>query len=231
MGPGSKLDDMTLEFSQVGLAPDLVDYTQGWDLQREIHAKVVAAEAPSTVLILEHAAVYTAGKLTEEHERPLDGTPVIPVDRGGKLTWHGPGQLIAYPILKLKNRSGIRDYVERLEAVMIAVMADYGINAERIKGRAGVWITADDKGPDRKIAAIGIRVLDGVTMHGVAINCNNDLAPYDQIIACGITDAGVTTMSIEAGRTINPSDIADRFMEEFRKHEEALVANPEGALL
>jgi lipoyl(octanoyl) transferase len=222
---------MTLEFSQVGLAPDLVEYTRGWDLQREIHAKVVAGEAASTVLILEHAAVYTAGKLTEEHERPLDGTPVIPVDRGGKLTWHGPGQLIAYPILKLKNRSGIRDYVERLEAVMIAVMADHGINAERIKGRAGVWIAADDKGPDRKIAAIGIRVLDGVTMHGVAINCNNDLAPYDQIIACGITDAGVTTMSIEAGKTINPSDIADRFTDEFRKHEEALVANPEGALL
>jgi lipoyl(octanoyl) transferase len=222
---------MTLEFSQVGLAPDLVEYTRGWDLQREIHAKVVAAEAPSTVLILEHAPVYTAGKLTEEHERPLDGTPVVPVDRGGKLTWHGPGQLIAYPILKLKNRSGIRDYVERLEAVMIAVMAGYGINAERIKGRAGVWITADDKGPDRKIAAIGIRVLDGVTMHGVAINCSNDLAPYAQIIACGITDAGVTTMSIEAGRTINPSDIADRFMDEFRKHEEALVSNTEGALL
>jgi lipoyl(octanoyl) transferase len=222
---------MTLEFSQLGLAPDLVDYMHGWDLQREIHAKVVAAEGPSTVLILEHAPVYTAGKLTEEHERPLDGTPVIPVDRGGKLTWHGPGQLIAYPILKLKNRSGIRDYVERLEAIMMAVMADYGIHAERIKGRAGVWIKADSKGPDRKIAAIGIRVLDGVTMHGVAINCNNDLAPYGQIIACGITDAGVTTMSIEAGRTINPSDIADRFMAEFRKHEEALVANPEGALL
>ena len=222
---------MTLEFSQVGLAPDFVDYTHGWDLQREIHAKVVAAEAPSTVLILEHAAVYTAGKLTEEHERPLDGTPVVPVDRGGKLTWHGPGQLIAYPILKLKNRSGIRDYVERLEAVMIAVMAHYGINAERIKGRAGVWITADSKGPDRKIAAIGIRVLDGVTMHGVAINCNNDLAPYAQIIACGITDAGVTTMSRETGTNINPIDIAELFMDEFRKHEEALVANTEGALL
>jgi lipoyl(octanoyl) transferase len=222
---------MTLEFSQVGLAPDFVDYVRGWDLQREIHAKVVAGQAPSTVLVLEHAAVYTAGKLTEEHERPLDGTPVVPVDRGGKLTWHGPGQLIAYPILKLKNRSGIRDYVERLEAVMIAVMADYGINAGRIKGRAGVWIPADTKGPDRKIAAIGIRVLDGVTMHGVAINCNNDLAPYGQIIACGITDAGVTTMSIEAGKNINPSDIAERFMDEFRKHEEALVSNPEGALL
>ena len=222
---------MTLEFSRLGLAPEFVVYMEGWDVQRELHGKVVASEAPSTVLILEHAAVYTAGKLTEDHERPLDGTPVVAVDRGGKLTWHGPGQLIAYPILKLKNRAGIRDYVERLEAVMISVMADYGINAERIKGRAGVWIKADSKGPDRKIAAIGIRVLEGVTMHGVAINCNNDLAPYAQIIACGISDASVTTMSIETGRTITPGDIADRFVEEFRKHEEALVSSPEGALL
>ncbi|MDV8148528.1 lipoyl(octanoyl) transferase LipB [Arthrobacter sp. B10-11] len=225
------MDAMTLEFSTLGLAPDFVDYMKGWEIQRELHDKVVAAEAPSTVLLLEHAAVYTAGKLTEDHERPFDGTPVVAVDRGGKLTWHGPGQLIAYPVLKLKNRSGIRDYVERLEAVMIAVMADYGINAERIKGRAGVWIKADSNGPDRKIAAIGIRVLDGVTMHGIAINCSNDLGPYAQIIACGITDAGVTTMSIEAGRTITPADIADRVVEEFRKHEEALVSNPEGALL
>jgi lipoyl(octanoyl) transferase len=222
---------MTLEFSRLGLAPDFVDYMEGWDIQRDLHGEVVASEAPSTVLILEHAAVYTAGKLTEDHERPLDGTPVVAVDRGGKLTWHGPGQLIAYPIVKLKNRAGIRDYVERLEAVMISVMADYGINAERIKGRAGVWIKADSKGPDRKIAAIGIRVLEGVTMHGVAINCNNDLAPYAQIIACGISDASVTTMSIETGRTITPGDIADRFVEEFRKHEEALVSSPEGALL
>jgi lipoyl(octanoyl) transferase len=222
---------MTLEFSTLGLAPDFVEYMKGWEIQRELHDKVVAAEAPSTVLLLEHAAVYTAGKLTEDHERPFDGTPVVAVDRGGKLTWHGPGQLIAYPILKLKNRAGIRDYVDRLEAVMIAVMADYGINAERIKGRAGVWIKADSKGPDRKIAANGIRVLEGVTKHGVAINCSNDLAPYGQIIACGITDAGVTTMSLEAGRTITPGDIADQVVAEFRKHEEALVSSPEGALL
>jgi lipoyl(octanoyl) transferase len=222
---------MTLEFSQLGLAPDFVDYQQAWDIQRELHEKVVAGEAPSTVLLLEHAAVYTAGKLTEDHERPFDGTPVVAVDRGGKLTWHGPGQLIAYPILKLKNRAGIRDYVERLEAVMIAVMEDYGIRAERIKGRAGVWVKADSKGPDRKIAAIGIRVLNGVTMHGIAVNCSNDLAPYAQIIACGITDAGVTTMSLETGRDIRPAHIVDRIVEEFRKHQEALVLSPEGALL
>jgi lipoyl(octanoyl) transferase len=222
---------MTLEFSQLGLAPDFVDYQQAWDIQRELHDKVVAGETPSTVLLLEHAAVYTAGKLTEDHERPFDGTPVVAVDRGGKLTWHGPGQLIAYPILKLKNRSGIRDYVERLEAIMIAVMDEYGIRAERIKGRAGVWVKADAKGPDRKIAAIGIRVLNGVTMHGIAINCSNDLAPYSQIIACGITDAGVTTMSQETGRDIRPAHIVDRIVEEFRKHQEALVLTPEGALL
>lgn len=222
---------MTLEFSQLGLAPDFIDYMEGWDTQRELHDKVVAGSAPSTVLLLEHAAVYTAGKLTEDHERPFDGTPVVAVDRGGKLTWHGPGQLVAYPILKLKNRSGIRDYVERLEEIMITVMADYGIKTERIKGRAGVWIKADSKGPDRKIAAIGIRVLNGVTMHGVAINCSNDLAPYGQIIACGIADAGVTTMSLETGKDIQPADIAERFVEEFRKHEEALVSSPEGALL
>jgi len=215
----------------LGLAPDYVDYMKAWDIQRELHDKVVAGESPSTVLLLEHAAVYTAGKLTEDHERPFDGTPVVPVDRGGKLTWHGPGQLIAYPILKLKNKSGIRDYVERLEAVMIAVMEDYGIRAQRVKGRAGVWITADEKGPDRKVGAIGIRVQDGVTMHGIAVNCSNDLAPYGQIVACGITDAGVTTMSLEAGREINPGDIVDRVIEEFRKHEEALVSSPEGALL
>jgi lipoyl(octanoyl) transferase len=222
---------MTLEFSQLGLAPDFVDYQQAWDIQRELHDKVVAGETPSTVLLLEHAAVYTAGKLTEDHERPFDGTPVVAVDRGGKLTWHGPGQLIAYPVLTLKNRAGIRDYVERLEAIMIAVMDEYGIKAERIKGRAGVWVKADAKGPDRKIAAIGIRVLNGVTMHGIAINCSNDLAPYSQIIACGITDAGVTTMSQETGRDIRPAHIVDRIVEEFRKHQEALVLSPEGALL
>ena len=166
---------MTLEFQQLGLAPDFINYTRGWEIQRELHAKVLAGTAPSTVLLLEHAAVYTAGKRTEDHERPFDGTPVVPVDRGGKLTWHGPGQLVGYPIIKLKNPAGIRDYVERLESVMIAVLADYGIDAVRIEGRAGVWIDADEKGPARKIAAIGIRVHEGVTMHGFAINCNNDL--------------------------------------------------------
>ncbi|WP_427135592.1 lipoyl(octanoyl) transferase LipB [Pseudarthrobacter sp. S9] len=228
---GSKLDAMTLEFSQLGLAPDFIDYTRGWDIQRELHEKVLAGTAPSTVLLLEHSAVYTAGKRTEDHERPFDGTPVVAVDRGGKLTWHGPGQLVGYPIIKLKNPAGIRDYVERLEAVIIAVLADYGIDAVRIKGRAGVWIDEDDKGPARKIAAIGIRVHEGVTMHGFAINCNNDLAPYGQIIACGITDAGVTTIAQETGRDVTPADLVSRITEELRNNEDALVATHEGALL
>ncbi|WP_018772383.1 lipoyl(octanoyl) transferase LipB [Arthrobacter sp. 131MFCol6.1] len=222
---------MTLEFKQLGLAPDFIDYTRGWDIQRELHEKVLAGTAPSTVLLLEHAAVYTAGKRTEDHERPFDGTPVVAVDRGGKLTWHGPGQLIGYPIIKLRNKAGIRDYVERLEAVIIAVLADYGIAAVRIKGRAGVWIEEDEKGPDRKIAAIGIRVHEGVTMHGFAINCNNDLAPYGQIIACGISDAGVTTITQELGRDVTPADLVSRITEELRNNEQALVATPEGALL
>jgi len=222
---------MTLEFKQLGLAPDFIDYTRGWDIQRELHEKVLAGTAPSTVLLLEHSAVYTAGKRTEDHERPFDGTPVVAVDRGGKLTWHGPGQLVGYPIIKLKNKAGIRDYVERLEAVIIAVLADYGIDAVRIKGRAGVWIEQDAKGPDRKIAAIGIRVNEGVTMHGFAINCNNDLAPYGQIIACGISDAGVTTITQELGRDVTPADLVSRITEELRNNEQALVATPEGALL
>jgi lipoyl(octanoyl) transferase len=222
---------MTLEFTQLGLAPEYVDYTRGWEIQRELHEKVLAGTAPSTVLLLEHAPVYTAGKRTEDHERPFDGTPVVAVDRGGKLTWHGPGQLVGYPIIKLKNPAGIRDYVERLEAVIIAVLADYGIDAVRIQGRAGVWIEEDEAGPARKIAAIGIRVHEGVTMHGFAINCNNDLAPYGQIIACGITDAGVTTIAQETGRDVTPADLVSRITEELRNNEEALVATHEGALL
>jgi lipoyl(octanoyl) transferase len=228
---------MTLEFSGLGLAPDFVDYTRGWEIQRELHDKVVAGTAPSTVLLLEHAPVYTAGKRTEDHERPFDGTPVVPVDRGGKLTWHGPGQLVGYPIIKLKNPAGIRDYVDRLEAAIIAVLSDYGLKVERIKGRSGVWINEDEKGPARKIAAIGIRVSEGVTMHGFAINCNNDLAPFMQIIPCGISDAGVTSIAQETGNDVAPADLVPRIIEELRNNEEALVAaqepvaTHEGALL
>jgi lipoyl(octanoyl) transferase len=222
---------MTLEFSRVGFAPDYVDYEEGWALQRRIHDEVAAGTTPSTVLLLEHSPVYTAGKRTEDNEHPMDGTPVVNVDRGGKLTWHGPGQLVGYPIVALPDPTRVADYVDILEQVLINVLAGYSIKGERIEGRSGVWIQADEKGPARKIAAIGIRVKKRVTMHGFALNCSNDLAPYSQIIACGITDAGVTTMSQETGRDIRPAHIVDRIVEEFRKHQEALVLSPEGALL
>ncbi len=215
---------MTLEFTEVGFAPDLVDYTQAWEQQRKLHAAVVGSTAPSTVLLLEHSAVYTAGKRTEEHERPFDGTPVIAVDRGGKLTWHGPGQLVGYPIVALKDPHGIREYVRILEEIIINVLRDYGVTGTRADGRAGIWIEADDRGPTRKIAAIGIRVHDGVTMHGFAINCNNDLAPYSMIIACGITDAGTTSIQAETGRDVYPADLVTRITEEFCTHEGALIA-------
>jgi lipoyl(octanoyl) transferase len=229
---------MTLEFSRVGFAPDYVDYEEGWALQRRIHDEVVAGTTPSTVLLLEHSPVYTAGKRTEDNERPMDGTPVVNVDRGGKLTWHGPGQLVGYPIVALPDPTRVADYVDILEQVLINVLAGYSIKGERIEGRSGVWIQADEKGPARKIAAIGIRVKKRVTMHGFALNCSNDLAPYSQIIACGITDAGTTTIEGETGRKVLPAEIAGRVEEELRKFEDRLVktpadasAAPEGALL
>jgi lipoyl(octanoyl) transferase len=215
---------MTLEFLRVGLDPNFVGYEHGWDLQRRLHAGVVAGEQPSTVLLLEHQAVYTAGKRTEDHERPFDGTPVVPVDRGGKLTWHGPGQLVGYPILALPEPTRVADYVGILEDVIIAVLRDYGISGDRIDGRSGVWIPADGRGAARKIAAIGIRVNRRVTMHGFAINCNNDLRPFQQIVPCGISDAGVTTISAETGRNITPADIVARIEEELRGKESSLVA-------
>ncbi len=168
--------------------------------------------------------MYTAGRRTEDHERPFDGTPVIPVDRGGKLTWHGPGQLVGYPILALPEPTRVTGYVAILEEVIIAVLKDYGIAGTRIDGRSGVWVAADDRGTDRKIAAIGIRINRRVTMHGFAVNCSNELAPFEQIVPCGISDAGVTTISAEVGRTVTPADIVSRIEEELRKNESSLVA-------
>lgn len=230
----AKLVPMTLAFTRLGFAPDCVDYVDGLAAQRKLHEDVAAGTAPSTVLLLEHSPVYTAGKRTEDHERPLDGTPVVPVDRGGKLTWHGPGQLVGYPIVKLAEPRGIRAYVELLEDVMITVISEYGIKAEHVDGRSGVWVRADERGGDRKIAAIGISVHEGVTGHGFAINCSNSLDPYAQIIACGITDAGTTTISAECGRHVGPLDIIDRITEELTGRADEFVAadadRTEGAL-
>lgn len=205
-----------MRFEHLGFAPDYVDYLQAWDHQRDVHARVVAGELPDTVLLLEHAAVYTAGKRTEAHERPLDGTPVIDVDRGGKITWHGPGQLVGYPIVHLPGPVDVVAHVRRLEDVMIAVCADLGVEVGRVEGRSGVWLPADGTHPERKIGQIGIRVSQDVTMHGFALNCDCDLRWADTIIPCGIADAGVTSLSLELGRPVPVAEVlplAERHLE------------------
>lgn len=216
---------MSINFERIGHAPELVDYQEAWDLQRRVHDEVAAGEAGPKVFLLEHAAVYTAGRRTEPEDLPIDGTPVIDVDRGGKLTWHGPGQLVGYPIVRLLDMKGIREYVWTLEEALINVAVEYSIPAVRIKGRSGVWVAGSDGSQDRKLAAIGIRVDHGVTMHGFALNCSNDLAPYNQIIPCGITDAGVTTLSLETGTTIDPADVLERVEQELESLLGPLVAS------
>jgi len=162
---------------------------------------------PPTVLLLEHPSVYTAGKRTQPWDRPADGTPVVEVDRGGKITWHGPGQLVGYPVLRLPDPVDVVAYVRRVERVLIDVCADLGLPTNRIKGRSGVWVPADERGPDRKVAAIGIRVARGTTLHGFAINCDCDLAAFDAIVPCGIRDAGVTSLSAELGRDVPVAEV------------------------
>ena len=198
---------MSLDFVTVGLAPDLVAYHDGWARQRLVHAEVVAGTRADTVLLLEHEAVYTAGKRTSPHERPLDGTPVVDVDRGGKITWHGPGQLVGYPIVRLADPVDVVAHVRRLEQAIIGVCADLGLVAGQVEGRSGVWVAADEHGPERKVAAIGIRVSRGVTMHGFAINCDCDLSWATTIVPCGIPDAGVTSLSAELGRDIRVDEV------------------------
>jgi lipoyl(octanoyl) transferase len=193
-----------LVFEELTDAP--VDYLVAWERQREVHAEVVAGAA-GTVLLLEHSPVYTAGKRTEPHERPADGTPVIEVDRGGKITFHGPGQLVGYPIVRLPDHVLVVDYVRRLEEALIAVCAELGVTTARVPGRSGVWLQAGSGRPERKIAAIGIRVSRGVTMHGFALNCDVDLSWYDRFVPCGIADAGVTTISQELGRDVTVAEV------------------------
>ncbi|RYP84388.1 lipoyl(octanoyl) transferase LipB [Nocardioides guangzhouensis] len=191
-----------------GLGDDAVDYLAAWDLQREVHASVVDG-AGDTVLLLEHPPVFTAGKRTDPHERPVDpgGAPVIDVDRGGKITFHGPGQLVGYPIVRLPDHVKVVDYVRRIEEALIAVCADFGVTTARVPGRSGVWLRADERGPERKIAAIGLRVSRGVTMHGFALNCDVDLGWYDRFVPCGIADAGVTSLTTELGHDVPVAEV------------------------
>lgn len=184
-----------------------MEYEQAWELQRTLHADVSAGVGPNVLLLLEHPSVYTAGRRTEEFERPLDGSKVIEVDRGGRITWHGPGQLVGYPIVKLLEPTEVVGFVREIESALINVCSDLGVNALRIEGRSGVWVV-DSQG-DRKIAAIGVRVAKGVTMHGFALNVNPDLTAYDQIVACGIRDAQVTSLQKELGREITIEEITD----------------------
>ena len=189
-----------------------VPYLEAWERQRELHAARVVGSIPDTALLLEHEPVYTAGKRTEEWERPLEapGTPrVIDVDRGGRITWHGPGQLTGYPIVRLPDPVDVVAYVRRLEDALIAVCAAFDVTGARVDGRSGVWIPADTATgrPTRKVAAIGIRVARGVTMHGFALNCDCDLAAFAAIVPCGITDAGVTSLTAETGQQISINDV------------------------
>ncbi|MFC4030247.1 lipoyl(octanoyl) transferase LipB [Streptomyces polygonati] len=233
-----------LDFVHLGFGASAVEYREAWQEQRRVHAARFADEIPDTCLLLEHPAVYTAGRRTADSERPLDGTPVVDVDRGGKITWHGPGQLVGYPILKLPRPVDVIAHVRRLEEALIRTAADFGLETSRVEGRSGVWVLgdpvrartggltldfdprlADDEfdprlnGPeyapsnagqrheDRKLAAIGIRVAKGVTMHGFAINCDPDNTWFDRIVPCGIRDAGVTSLSAELGRTVPVAEV------------------------
>ena len=191
----------SLHVDQLGV----IDYLQAWQLQKDIQEKVISGKSPNTLLLLEHPSVYTAGRRTELSDRPVDGTAVIDVDRGGKITWHGLGQLVGYPIIKLKNSTDVVGFVRELENALIQVCSEFGIQAKRYCERSGVWIR--DAKSDRKIAAIGLRVAKGVTMHGFALNVNPDLSAYDQIIPCGILDAKVTSLSVELNRPISISEV------------------------
>jgi lipoyl(octanoyl) transferase len=180
-----------------------VDYRTAWQLQRDL-ADARVAGGPDTLLLLQHPAVYTAGRRTESHERPVDGTPVIDTDRGGKITWHGPGQLVGYPIIGLAEPLDVLNYVRRLEESLIKVCCDLGLDAGRVDGRSGVWLPGR---PARKIAAIGVRVSRATTLHGFAINCDCDLGAFTSIVPCGISDAGVTSLSAELGRTVTVDEV------------------------
>jgi len=195
------LTENQLKVSELGV----VDYLSAWKLQKQIHQDVINLQSENTLLLLEHPSVYTAGRRTEILDRPLDDTPVIDVDRGGKITWHGPGQLVGYPIVKLKNSTDVVGFVRELETALISVCAEFGIKADRYCERSGVWVR-DDKG-DRKIAAIGLRVAKGVTMHGFALNVNPDLSAFEKIIPCGITGAKVTSLTAELGSEITINEV------------------------
>ena len=220
-----------IEVRQLGT----VDYGSAWQLQRDL-ADARVAGGSDTLLLLEHPAVYTAGRRTERHERPVDGTPVVDTDRGGKITWHGPGQLVGYPIVGLAEPLDVVNYVRRLEEALIKVCGDLGLDTRRVEGRSGVWVPGSAGRPDRKVAAIGVRVARATTLHGFALNCDCDLGAFAAIVPCGISDAGVTSLSAELARTVAVDDVrtmvADAVCDALdgalpvREHPESRVASP-----
>lgn len=210
-----------LEVRRLGV----VDYLEAWDLQRELHAARVAG-GPDTLLLLEHPPTYTAGKRTEPHERPLGDAPVIDTDRGGKITWHGPGQLVGYPIIGLAEPLDVVKFVRRLEDSLIEVCASFGLETGRVDGRSGVWVPGSGGRPDRKVAAIGIRVARATTLHGFSLNCDCDLAAFDTFVPCGISDAGVTSLSAELGRRVGIDDVAGPVADAVRESLDGVPAVP-----
>jgi lipoyl(octanoyl) transferase len=215
--------DRELVIARLGFGAEAVPYPQALDLQRELHELRVRGDIPDTCLLLEHPSVYTAGKRTSPQDRPVGdpGIPVIDVDRGGKLTWHGPGQLVGYPIIALAEPVDVVAYVRDTEEVMIAICADFGVRATRVEGRSGAWVRGSGGRPDRKVGAVGIRVARGVTMHGIAVNCDCDLTWYDRVVPCGISDAGVTSLSAETGQDIPVAlvlDVAERHLADVLGH-------------
>jgi lipoyl(octanoyl) transferase len=196
-----------MEFWPVDLGRRHVPYHEAWDLQRQVHAEVVAGTRPDTVLLVEHESVYTAGRRTAAWDRPVDGTPVVDVDRGGRITWHGPGQLVAYPIVRLAEPVDVVAYVRALEAAIIEAVGVLGVTTQRSEGRSGVWMpTAEGERP-RKLAAIGVRVARDVTMHGLALNCDCDLGAFARIVPCGLPDADATSLTAELGRRVTIADV------------------------
>ena len=194
-----------------------VPYEDAWAWQKQLHQERVAGTGPDTLLLLEHPPVYTAGKRTLPHERPFDGTPVIDVDRGGKITWHGPGQLVGYPIVALPDPVDVVAHVRRMEQALMAVCAGVGVATALVEGRSGVWVLADQRGPDRKVAAIGVRVARGVTMHGFALNCDPDMAAFSNMVPCGIPDAGATSLTAELGRDVPVAEVIDAVEQAMRE--------------
>lgn len=202
MSPSIRSSATAIDVRQLGT----VEYRTAWQLQRDL-ADARVAGGPDTLLLLEHPPVYTAGRRTEPHERPADGTPVVDTDRGGKITWHGPGQLVGYPVIGLAEPLDVVKYVRRLEDSLMKVCADLGLDTVRVDGRSGVWVPAGAGRPARKVAAIGVRVARATTLHGFALNCDCDLGAFGAIVPCGISDAGVTSLSAELGRTVAVDEV------------------------